>query len=165
MRPTYSPTRPSPKSTMPRRKKARISRSQRVAIPSRQPERMSRWTMTIRYVSSAPTETSMPNIENICSGTSEKSGDEIEIQADELVERIFRLAGYTLGVLDFDLSRVVCVGIGEGRNVGADLARRRDRAHDVTAVRTQHAALIGHRDAGDALANTVHRFRCDATPP
>ncbi len=27
--------------------------------------------MTIRYVTTAPTETSMPNIENICSGTSE----------------------------------------------------------------------------------------------
>ena len=94
-----------------------------------------------------------------------KSGDQIEIQADELVERIFRLAGHTLGVLDFDLDRIVCIGIGKGGNVGADLARRGDRAHDVTAVCTQHAALIGHRDAGDALANAVHRFRCDATPP
>ncbi len=40
-----------------------------------------------------------------------------------------------------------------------------DRVDDVAAVGAQHAALVGHPDVGDALAQPVHRARCDAPPP
>ena len=42
---------------------------------------------------------------------------------------------------------------------------RGDRVDDVAAVGAQHAALVGHLDAGDALAQAVHRPRRDAPPP
>src|SRR5438477_9058747 len=91
--------------------------------------------------------------------------DQIEVEPDQLVERVLRLAGRALGVFDLDLARAVGVGVSERRDKCADLARGGDGADDVAAVRAQHAALVGHLDAGNALAHAIHRLRGHVPPP
>src|SRR5438067_10473691 len=91
--------------------------------------------------------------------------DQIEVEPDQLVERVLRLAGRTLDVLDLDLARAVGVGVRERRDERAHLARGGDGADNIAAVRAQHAALVGHLDAGDALAYAIHRLGGRVPPP
>ncbi len=66
-------------------------------------------------------------------------------------------------MLDLDFHWSLGEGVGERRDIGADLAAAVDRVDDLPAIRPQHAALVGHAYARDALAHQIHRFaRCAA---
>ena len=94
-----------------------------------------------------------------------EAGHQVEIEADQAVERIFRFARGALLVLHHDFGGVLGEGVGQRRNEGVDLLAGVDGVDDVAAVGAQHAALVGHLDAGDAFAQPVHGARGDVAPP
>ena len=61
--------------------------------------------------------------------------------------------------------RVARKGVGQCRDEGVHLLATVDRVDDAPVIGAEHAALIGHLDMGDALAQSVHRARGDMPPP
>ena len=94
-----------------------------------------------------------------------EAGHQVEIEADQAIERVFRFALGALFVLHHHLGGVLGEGVGQRRDEGVDLLAGVDGGYDVAAVGAQHAALVGHLDVGDALAQVVHGARCDVAPP
>ena len=98
-------------------------------------------------------------------GHEREPGDQVEIEADQPVQRILGLAGGALLVGDLDLGGAVRQRVRQRGNEGVDFRARGDVVGDRAAVRAEHAALVGHADVGDALAHGVHRARGGASPP
>ena len=61
-----------------------------------------------------------------CSGDGGEAGDQVEVQPDQLVERVVRNAGVPFLVLDADLRRVAGETVGEGGDEGVDGAAAHD---------------------------------------
>ena len=94
-----------------------------------------------------------------------KAGHQVKIQAQQLIERIFRFARRALGVRHHHLRRMDGEGIRQRRNEGAHFTRLVHQFDDPPRIRAQHATLIGHFDFGRALANAVEQFRRRTAPP
>ena len=111
-----------------------------------------------------PSEISMPSMENICNGTSEKL----------VIRSKLRRIRLYIEYLDSPAARSSCPtttsagiareAVGQRRDEGADFLAAVDRVDDVAVVGAEHAALVGHLDAGDLFAQAVHGARGDMAP-
>ena len=88
-----------------------------------------------------------------------ETGHQVEIEADQAVQRILGIPGVALFVGNFDLDRILREGVGQGRDEGTDFAAIVDGVDNGARIRAQHAALVGHLDVGDAFAQAVHGLR------
>ena len=70
-----------------------------------------------------------------------EAGHEIEIEADEPVQRILRVSHLALFVGDFDFHRVSRERVTQRRHVGADFQAAIDGVDNVAIVTTQHTTL------------------------
>src|SRR3989338_2401574 len=94
-----------------------------------------------------------------------EAGHQVEIQADQAVQRILGFARSAFLVSNDHLGGIARKAVGQRRDEGVHLLAAIDRVDDMAAVGAEHAALIGHLDARDAFAQPVHRLRCDMPPP
>ncbi len=91
-----------------------------------------------------------------------EAGDQVEVQAHQLVQRIFRFARVAFLVADLDLDRIRRERVGQRGDEGIDLAAGIDGIDHAAVVGAQHAPLVGHPDMRDPLAQPVHRERGDS---
>jgi hypothetical protein len=107
----------------------------------------------------------MPATEKSLQRDEREAGDQVEVEPDQPIHRVFRFAGGALLVQHVDFDRMVRERVGKRRDVRADLAGGSDGVDDVATVGAQHAALVGHPDPRDPFAQPVHQPRCTASPP
>src|SRR5882724_1751460 len=89
---------------------------------------------------------------------------QVEVEADQAVQGIFRLSNRPFGVHHLDFHRVAREGVAQRGNEGADLDTAVDRVHDFAVVATQHASLVGDPDLRGLLPEPVHQARGGFAP-